>query len=172
MEHNADNFLSLPLGVVSRVDLGRLLREVEILDDFFKQSAIREPGTSVQAPKTSRMLDDMLASNKVNILLEEDRNRLLSFLMTVKKQAPTLHMSFNADPSPLFIQRLMKYLREEIHPLVLVQVGLQPNIGAGCILRTTNKYFDFSLREHFKQQRHILIEHMRGAQVAAEKAAT
>ena len=171
MERNSDTFLTLPLGIVSRVDLGRLLREVEVLDEFLKQAAIREPGTSVQAPKTSRMLDDMLTSNKINALVEEDRNRLLSFLMTVKKQAPILHMSFNADPSPLFIQRLMKYLREEIHPLVLVQVGLQPNIGAGCILRTTNKYFDFSLREHFKQQRHILIDHLRGTPLTAEKAA-
>jgi hypothetical protein len=164
-------FLSLPLGVVSRVDLGRLLREVEVLDEFLKQAAIREPGTPVQAPKTSRMLDDILATNKINVLVEEDRNRLLSFLMTVKKQAPILHMSFNADPSPLFIQRLMKYLREEIHPLVLVQVGLQPNIGAGCILRTSNKYFDFSLREHFKQQHHILIDHLRGVASTPEKVA-
>jgi hypothetical protein len=171
MERNSDTFLTLPLGIVSRVDLGRLLREVEVLDEFLKQAAIREPGTTVQAPKTSRMLDDILTSNKINALVEEDRNRLLSFLMTVKKQAPILHMSFNTDPSPLFIQRLMKYLREEIHPLVLVQVGLQPNIGAGCILRTTNKYFDFSLREHFKQQRHILIDHLRGTPLTAEKAA-
>ena len=50
----------------------------------------------------------------------------------------------------------MTWLRREIHPLVLMTVGLQPNIGAGCIVRTTNKYFDFSLRQDFANKRDLL----------------
>jgi F0F1-type ATP synthase delta subunit len=70
-------------------------------------------------------------------------------------------MSFSADPSPQFTQKLAAWLRQEIHPFVLLQVGLQPNIGAGCVVRTTNKYFDFSLRERFKSKRPLLMEKLK-----------
>jgi hypothetical protein len=142
------SFLHLPIGIVSKVDVGRLLREVEGLDSFLQQAAIREPGTPVKLPKTSR-------------LLEADRLRLLNFVKEVKMNAPVLHMSFSADPSPLFLQRLMTWMRSEIHPLVLLQVGLQPNIGAGCILRTTNQYFDFSLKQRFIDKREILANKLK-----------
>ena len=62
-------------------------------------------------------------------------------------------MSFSADPSVTFLTKLMTWLRQEIHPQVLLTVGLQPTIGAGCILRTTNRYFDFSLRQDFANKR-------------------
>jgi hypothetical protein len=150
--------LQLPVQVAGRVDVGRLLREAEQIDNFLKQAAIREPGTSMKLPKTSRLMDDFVSSNKLNLLHEVDRTKILNFLVMVKAKAPVLHMSFGVDPSPSFTQRLMAWLRQEVHPLALVQVGLQPNIGAGCIIRTTNKYFDFSLREHFKKQRPLLVQ--------------
>lgn len=144
--------LQLPVSVVSRVDVGRLLREVEAIDGFLKQSAIREPGTPVKMPKTSRLFDETVSINTVNVLHEDERVRLHHFLTDVRSHAPTLHMSFSADPSPAFVQRLVTWLRSELNPTVLLQVGLQPNIGAGCVVRTTNKYFDFSLRSRLKEK--------------------
>lgn len=145
-----DAILSLPLSVVSKVDIGRLMREVEAIDNFMRQSAIREPGTATKLPRTSRLFDETISVNKLNMLRDEDRERLKAFLKQVKSKAPILHMSFSADPSPLFTQKLITWLRAEIHPLVLLQVGMQPNMGAGCVVRTNNKYFDFSLRNRFK----------------------
>jgi hypothetical protein len=63
-----------------------------------------------------------------------------------------MHMSFSSEPSQLFLVKLVTWLRQEINPYTLVTVGLQPNIGAGCILRSLNKYFDLSLRQS-------LVEH-------------
>ncbi len=157
MEHNSSKILALPTNVVGRIDIGRLLREVDALDSFIEASAIREPGTQPPMPKTSRLLDEILLQNKLNALVNVDRLRLKEFLEAVKAEAPVLHMSFGADPSPLFAQKLIKWLREEIHPLVLLQVGLQPTIGAGCVVRSTNKQFDFSLRQRLRKQRDILI---------------
>ena len=51
----------------------------------------------------------------------------------------------------------MAWLRREIHPVVLLTVGLQPSIGAGCIVRSTNKQFDFSLREDFLKKHDLLM---------------
>lgn len=156
------DMFALPIQVTGRADVGRLLREVEQIDSFLDQAAIRQPGTGLKLPKTSRLLDDFVSNNNLNLLQEADRARVLNFLITVKAKAPLLHISFGVDPAPAFVGKLMTWLRQEVHPLVLVQVGLQPTIGAGCVVRTTNKYFDFSLREHFKKQQPLLITKLRG----------
>lgn len=156
------NFLQLPVSVVGKVDVGRLYREVEAIDNFLKQVAIRQPGTAVKMPKTSRLFDETIDINKLNILHDDDRARLYEFLSQVKTSAPVLHMSFSADPSPLFTQKLTAWLRSEFHPLILLQVGIQPNMGAGCVVRTTNKYFDFSLRSRFKGNSKVLVQLLQG----------
>lgn len=155
-----NSFLQLPSGVITKIDVGRLIRELQALDEFLDQSEIRQAGESLKMPKTSKLLDDMMQLNKLSGLKEDDRNRLLNFLITMRAKAPVLHMSFSADPSPSFLLKLVAWLRENIHPLTIVQVGLQPNIGAGCIVRTTNKYFDMSLREDFSKKRDVLIQRL------------
>lgn len=156
--------LLLPDGAVTRADVGRLMREAEAVDNFLNQSATRQPGTSVELPKTSRLLDEMVATNKLNLLQPADRKRLGDFLKVVRTKAPVLHISFNSDPSPIFQQRLITWIRQQMHPYVLLQIGLHPSIGAGCIVRTTNKFFDFSLRQRFSEQRMLLISKLRGAE--------
>lgn len=155
------NELQLPLSVISPVDVGRLTREVEALEDFFRQAKARAPGSPTNLPRLSHMLDELVEHNKLNLLQAEQRQQVLTWLQAVKAQAPTLHVSFGADPSPLFLQKFTQYLRDHIHPLVLLRVGLQPNLGAGCVVRTTNKYFDFSLRERLLNERPRLLELLR-----------
>lgn len=163
-----NRIISLPVGVISRIDVGRLVREVEALDEFLEQAAVRKPGTNVQMPRTSKMLDELLQMNKINAIVESDRKQLMNFLITVRAKAPVVHMSFSADPSPMFTLKLTTWLRQNVHPLVLLQVGLQPNIGAGCIVRTTNKYFDMSLRQHFAQKHELLMAKIHGAKEETE----
>ena len=159
---NKNPAIVLPLGVVGKVDLGRLIRELEALDNFVGAAEVRQPGTQPQLPKTSRLMDELIESNKLNVLVDADREQLKQFLQSVRKDAPVLHMSFSADPSPLFTKQLITWLRKNLHPLVLLQVGLQPTIGAGAVVRTTNKYFDLSLRDRFDKSRDILLQKMRG----------
>lgn len=163
MEHKAkETTFVLPVSVVGRVDVGRLQRETEALHEFLQQSAIRQPGTQPKLPKTSRLLDETIQANKLNVLVEDDCKKLLKLLKDTYAHAPILHMSFGADPSPAFTQKLIAWLRTEIHPQVLLQIGLQPNIGAGCLVRTTNKYFDFSLRHRFVERRELLVKALVG----------
>jgi len=172
-EHSStQNYLQLPISVVGYIDIGRLTREMDDLAEFLNQAAIREPGTSMKLPKSSKLFDELVSANNLNMLQKEDRERLQAFLEEVKAKAPRLHISFGADPSPLFLQKLMDYLRGAVHPLVLVQIGLQPNIGAGCVLRSTNKIFDMSLREDFKQKRGLLMKHIANLKTPSETEAT
>lgn len=159
----ADTYYSLPLSVATKMDVGRLLRELQQVDNFLNEDAIRTPGTPTKMPKTSRLLDETIAINKANLLHQKDRARLIDFILSVRTKAPIMHISFSADPSPAFTHKLITRLRSEIHPLVLLQLGLQPNIGAGSVLRTTNMYFDFSLRKRLEQKGDVLVEVLRGA---------
>jgi hypothetical protein len=163
----ADRLLSLPVQVSSPVDVGRLLRELEQLDEALLQLGLRTGGNSVEAPRTSRLLDQTAQLNNVNLLLPPDRALLRRFLTAVRTKAPVLNMSFSADPTPVFLEKLMTWLRREIHPELLLSVGLQPTIGAGCVVRTTNKYFDFSLRQDFIKKRDLLLAALASPESAA-----
>ena len=169
---DSPNIIQLPLRVTGRIDVGRLLREIEALDNYLEAETVRVPGVQPQLPKTSQLLEELRLQNKINILDSAERLKLKEFLESVRTEAPILHMSFSADPSPLFVQNLIKWLREEIHPLVLLQVGLQPTIGAGAIVRTTNKQFDFSLRRRFSEKREVLIKRMRQFEPKAQAEQT
>ncbi|MDB5175412.1 MAG: hypothetical protein JWM81_270 [Candidatus Saccharibacteria bacterium] len=152
--------MTLPLSVIGPVDLGRIIREVETIDNEQLQTAIRKEADAKIA-KTSKLLDDLLQDNHLDLTNKDQRAQLKQFLKVVNDQAPTLHISFSADPSPLFLEKLITWLRTEIHPVVLLTVGLQPSIGAGCLVRTTNKYFDFTLRENFSKKGDILMAKLR-----------
>lgn len=147
----------LPLQVVTRSDLGRMLREAEAIEDFLHQAAIRKAGTALQLPRTTQSLQEFLTANNLNLLQPADRQFVISELQKVYGQGPVLHMSFSVDPSTLFLQKLISWLRQQIHPQIILQIGLQPNQGAGCIVRTTNKYFDLSLRQRFTDKRDLLV---------------
>ncbi len=162
--------LQLPMGVVTHADVGRLMQEIEAVDGFVRQAGMQQQSSPLQLPKSSRMFDELVAINKLDMLKEEDRRQITQLLQVVRTKAPVLHMSFSTDPSPLFTERLMTWLRQQIHPFVLLQVGLLPNIGAGCVLRTTNKYYDFSLKQRFSDTRPMLISKLRGADAAPPSA--
>lgn len=157
MEHSMPA-IQLPVAVVSPIDVGRLLRELEALDEFLRQVAVRKTGEPMSLPRTSKLLEDIARDNNLNLLNEAERQHLLKFMRDLKTNAPVLHISFAADPSSVFLRKLMEWLRREIHPQLLVRIGLQPSIAAGCIVRSPDKYFDFSLRQHFLEKRGLLIE--------------
>jgi F0F1-type ATP synthase delta subunit len=150
--------LTLPVLITSSADVGRLARELEQIDNALLQLGLRAAAGEIKMPGTSRLMDQMLQLNKLNLLLADDRVLLQAFLAAVRDKAPVLHMSFSTDPSPAFTEKLIAWLRLEIHPELLLTVGLQPTIGAGCVVRTNNKYFDFSLRQDFLKKRQLLLD--------------
>jgi F0F1-type ATP synthase delta subunit len=143
--------LKLPLSVVSQIDLARLLRELNSLDDFFS------------GPKLSRQLDQLARDNNANLLDDKARTKLTRDLKDIYEQAPKLHISFAAEPSARSFEPVLTWLRTNIHPQAMVQIGLQPAIAAGCVLRTPNRVFDMSLRSGLKKQEPYLARLIKGA---------
>jgi hypothetical protein len=149
---------TLPTEVVTPSDLGRLIRELEHIEDHLQKLKVHGPDNSIAMPATTHQMEKLVTLNKFHLLHPGDRHALRTFLTSVKKDAPVMHISFSSEPSPVFLERLVSWIRREINPLVLVTIGLQPAIGAGCIVRTTNKYFDLSLRQTFIAKRQLLLE--------------
>jgi F0F1-type ATP synthase delta subunit len=152
--------VGLPLLVVGPVDVGRLIRELEAIDEQLLQAHLRN--TESRLPRLTQLMEQTVELNKLNLLHDADRKHLQELLTTVRDQAPVLHVSFSADPSSAFIEKLMTWLRREIHPVVLLTIGLQPSLGAGCIVRSINKQFDLSLRQDFIKQRDLLMSKIVG----------
>ncbi len=152
--------ITLPVSIVSPTDIARLTREIEAIDNFFREQQIRNAGAPNTPPRLSKLMDQLASDNQKNLLVEEDRKQLVLLLEKLHATAPVMHISFSVDPPGAYVQKIVEWLRNNVHSYVLVTVGLQPNIGAGCIVRTTNKLFDFSLREFFYQKRDFFIEKM------------
>ena len=155
--------LKLPTSVISQVDVARIIRELNSLEDFFTSVSSRKAGESMTPPRLTRLLEALAKENKCNLLDQPQRRKLTQQLNQILKQAPLLHISFASDPAPRVLERILVWLRANIHSQTLLQVGLQPTIAAGCTLRTPNKVFDMSLRSQLNGQEPYLVKLIAGA---------
>lgn len=145
----------LPVGIVGRADVARTLRELETINDLMDQAALRTD-VAPSLPRISQLTRDLAEINTYDISLKADRARLVVFLKRVKELAPVLHISFASEPSDEAIAKLITWLRDEVSSYALLQIGIQPSIIAGCILRTSNRVFDFSMRRRIEENKVVL----------------
>ncbi len=151
--------LTLPTVIASRQDITHVHRELRLFDDLAIQSVMRHDNP-VKFPPISSKLRGLVQQNQIDLRDETDRKKLLAALDALKNSAPTIHISFPAEPSPEVLQKLVTWLRKEIDPRIVIRVGMQPTIAAGVIVRTPNHQFDFSLRQHLHKNRAKLIERL------------
>lgn len=153
---------SLSNSVTGKRDMARLIREIAALEDSLHQASLRSTGANAAAklPKTSRLLDEIVTANSLNLLDADSRTKLQNSLKLIQQKAPVVHMSFSVDPSATFMQKMVTWWRENIDPYVLIEVGLQPNIAAGCLVRTPNHQYDFSLRRRLETQKAELAKYL------------
>lgn len=151
------NFV-LPVLVFGVPEVHRVGRELEALEAYFLEREIRKAIEDAPVPKVSRSLEALAAENNCDLVKKDHRALLAAFLKGVIAEAPRVHISFASDPSSAFEAKIVEWFRKKISPIILVQIGLQPSIAAGCVLRTSNKMFDFSLRHRFESQRSLLLQ--------------
>lgn len=152
--------LGLPVSLLSRGDIVHISRELEMLSETIEQAKHRND-EAVSLPRLSQPLEELAHMNQLDLTDLTDRQRLQAFLKELKTEAPVIHMSFATEPSSVVTERLITWLRSEIHPLVLLNIGLQPSIAAGCVVRTSSKYFDFSMRQHLLEHRSELMTRLK-----------
>jgi F0F1-type ATP synthase delta subunit len=152
----------LPPSLVGPGDVSRLLREMTSLGDSLVTAEYRQEDDATRLKYSTPILSELASGNDYNLLDNTHRQLLGQQLENLSKNAPVIHISFVAEPSPKAVESIVVWVRANIHPYALLQVGLQPNIAAGAVVRTPNKIFDMSLRETIKQQQPYLLKLLRG----------
>jgi len=156
--------MKLPTSIVSTGDARRLRRDIAALEETLQAIRLRTNAPVAKLPRLSRMLEEFASTNRLNLLLPDDRHHMAVFMDYVIKKAPVLHISFASEATRKFTTELIVWLRTNYDSEMLLEVGIEPNIAAGCVVRTTNKMFDFSLISHLRQQRGLLMKTLLGDQ--------
>lgn len=153
-----ENALSLPPSLISNTDVARLIRELEAVDNEFEQQVARNPGAAPIVPSLSRSLAAICQDNNLLLADSEVRASLRQKLVSIKDSAPVVHITFASEAEPEVVGQLVSWIRARLHPSALVTTGQQPNIVGGCIVRTPDHIYDFSLRERFRASQGAFIE--------------
>jgi hypothetical protein len=152
----------LPPNVVSRVDVSRLVSEVERVDNELTAAAVRgKIGEAAQAsPVLSQQLADFLAQNQLVLTDGHERSRIVKELRVLKDKVPVIHMTFAVSADPESLAQIAAWLRQSVHPQAVISVGLQPGLVAGVYLRTPNHVHDLSLKAKLASSRDVLVKEL------------
>ena len=155
--------LVMPPNVVDKVDLARLVREVEDLDNEYTTAEARAKA-EVDTPSLStpsQQLSDFLHLNELSLDIGgHARTELIEQLRLLKDHAPVVHMTFAVEADRESLGKLATWLRSSVHAQALISVGLQPALIAGVYLRTPNHIHDLSLRGMLKNGRGTLVKEL------------
>lgn len=151
----------LPLSLVGRPDILRIIRELESLENEISQQSVRKVAAKINY---SPSLATLVVENHIEMTDIEQRRALRQKLIDIKDKSPQVQISFAVEPPTAVVGKVLLWLRREIDTSILLSVGIQPGIAAGCVLKTTSKYFDFSLRRHLLDHSDVLVERLRSLQ--------
>jgi G3E family GTPase len=152
---------ALPPALVTRADLSRLVRDMESIDNDLESQKARNRATGktdYHLPTLSKGLSDFADLNKLDLADDQTRVLLKQQMQTLKEHAPVLHMTFAVEADPLSLQKLIDYIRKEIHPQALLSVGMQPSLVGGVYLRTPNHIHDMSIRSRLEAARGTIAQ--------------
>ena len=157
----ADNFI-LPPSVVTKVDVSRLVSEVERLDSELTTAAVRAKTGVAQTiqPTVSEQLAAFMTQNRVVFDTAQIRTNLVKQLRILKEKVPVIHMTFAVQSDPESLRQIVQWLRSSVHPQAVISVGLQPSLVAGVYLRTPNHVHDLSLRTLLTGQHDVLVKEL------------
>jgi hypothetical protein len=151
------NDTPLSLTILTRADVSRSLRELQEFEGKVYQAGLRNEAAPLAAHVSAALRE---SAESLNISLENatDRQRLAEELQSIHRSAPQVHVSFAMQPPLQAVEAVTGWFRRNTHPAVLVQVGVDPSIIAGCVIRTTNKVFNFSFAGALRDSTPVLQE--------------
>lgn len=155
---------TLPPSTVSKLDVSRLVHEVEWIDNELTTKSVRSRAGVKQPtePILSEQLTDFSEQNKLDLLemTSRERSQFISQLRLLKDNVPVIHLTFASTADSESLQKLSVWARESVHPQAVIAVGLQPALVAGVYLRTPNRVHDFSLRAKLEGSHGVLMREL------------
>lgn len=161
------NFI-LPSSIVSRLDITRLVTELERVDAELLSAAVHaKVGVATYAqPVLSDQLTDFLVKNSFTLNDSHARTALIQQIRILKDKVPVMHMTFAATADYESLQKIAQWLRASVHPQVVIAVGLQPSLVGGVYLRTPNHIHDMSLRTLLHGRSNVLVKELEAMRVS------
>lgn len=151
---------TLPMSVVSHIDLSHLVRDVERIDNDRTAATVRAKAGASEQPSLppSVPLRDFLDANQLTLESAQERSQLVKELRLLKDKAPVIHLTFASPADQDSLQQLARWARESVHPQAILAVGLQPALIAGVYVRTPNHVHDLSARARLSDSRSVLVK--------------
>lgn len=150
---------ALPPSIITKIDLAHLINEVEMIDTTLEAEKVRGyKKEQYRLPTVSQPLTDFLTLNKVDILDDHVRMAFKEQLRKLKDKVPIVHLTFASPADPESIAYLAGWMRQEIHPLTVLSIGLQPSLIGGVYIRTPNHIHDYSMRALFQGKTSVLVD--------------
>lgn len=150
--------LKPPLSIATRLEVLRAIRELEDFESAMSEAYIK----GHHIPALTPLLKDISEENGIDLHKKEVRQMVNQMLLDLRTSAPVVHVSFAVEPNEKVTRSIAQWFRTEISKNVILQIGVQPSIGIGCVVRTTNKFFDFSLRRHLVDKSKIFVQTLEG----------
>ena len=157
----------LPPTMIGKAHLAQLIRELEgVENDLESQKANNlakdDAGKTadLRVPTMSKALAECIELNQADIIDSQQRMKFKKMLGSIKNKAPVMHFTFASDPDGESLQKLVDWVRKEIHPRALISVGVQPALVGGVYLRTPNHVHDFTLRALLHDKRDIIVKEL------------
>src|SRR5690606_23010547 len=123
--------------------------------DVLNQASLVASRPQTSQTRLSEGLLRLTQVNSVNINDTSQRSALLAALKQLKESAPAVHISFASEPGLATIKAIATWFRQEASALTVLQIGVQPSIVAGCVVRTPNKVFNLTLSKQLESTRAI-----------------
>ena len=150
--------LKPPVSLITRLDTLRALRELEDFENGMSESRVR----GNHLPELTPLLKDISDTNSIDPHKKEVRLMIKHLLEDLRVSSPVIHISFAVEPDIEVLTSIVTWFRKNIDPNIVLHVGVQPGIGVGCGVRTTNKYFDFSIRKHLVSRSELFKKQLEG----------
>lgn len=168
-QKNTPQFV-LPNRVVTRRDVIETAREFERLRDNLAAQAVE--GSHVEVLDPSERARSVMEENNIQELTSETANKLQAELQALADHAPMFRFVFAGEPEFDFLQRLITWIRNELHSSGLILYSIQPQIAGGFILTTDQRRYDHSWRAALNASPLQLGLAVRESSVPAEPAQT
>lgn len=155
--------LKLPSSVVTKQQFVRFVTEFEAASADIDTEKIRGVATKKRRPKvvTTERVEQFLEENSVKSTDDVARLKLLRTLRRLRKTAPVVHLTFASEADEVSLMKMSEWLRQNVDPAILIEVGLQPGLVAGVYVRAKNQVFDYSLKSRLRRQRESLVNALR-----------
>lgn len=159
----AGQVFQLPATVVSRSDISRLLRALEMIENTLGAEKIR--GQQMRLPKSSSVLAQVAEANSYDLLKEGHRKELVARLRQLRSDSPVFHITFAEEPHPDVVEQIVAWVRSNLHQYALVRVGLRSSLLAGCEVRTPSHVYKFGILAFFNSKKDLLRKRIPFAKV-------